>query len=150
MRSRSLMMMLAVVKYVAEPPKRLPYATGMSSLLGLIPVRRAASMALGSFAAIGLIGLWLRNHRGIARTVAATLAGSVLFFIVTNFGVWVSSQVTYPHTLTGLIECYAAAVPFFRNTLAGDLFYVGAMFGLFEFVKKFLPSLSGQSVTLKA
>ncbi len=97
-----------------------------------------------SFLAVGFIGLWLRRHRGVARTIAGTLAGSVLFFVVTNFGVWISSQVTYSKTFAGLVECYAAAVPFFRNTVAGDMLYVGAMFGIFELAKKFVPSVALQ------
>ncbi len=97
-----------------------------------------------SFVAIGLIGLWLKNHNSVAMTVSASLTGSVLFFIVTNFGVWLSSQVTYPHSFAGLVECYVAAIPFFRNTLLGDVVYVGAMFGLYETAKKIIPSLSIQ------
>ncbi len=93
------------------------------------------------FIGVGFIGLWLRNHRGLFQTVAATIAGSVFFFIVTNFGVWASAQVSYPHTVNGLIECYTAAVPFFRNTLLGDAVYVGCMFGLLELAKKFVPAL---------
>jgi len=104
----------------------------------------------GSFVAIGFIGLWLRNHRGVPQTIGATVAGSILFFIATNFGVWITAQVTYPHTVTGLEQCYAAAIPFFRNTLLGDLTYVGAMFGVYELVRKFLPSLSTQSKTSHA
>ena len=103
-----------------------------------------------SFVAIGFIGLWLRDHRGIATTVASTLAGSVLFFVVTNFGVWLSSQVTYPPTVTGLIECYVAAIPFFRNTLLGDAVYVGAMFGLYELAKLLVPSLNPRPANVKA
>ncbi|HEV8538801.1 MAG TPA: DUF6580 family putative transport protein, partial [Bacteroidota bacterium] len=99
----------------------------------------------GSFAAIGLIGLWLRSHPGVVRTVAATLGGSVLFFIFTNFGVWISSQVSYAHTLSGLWACYIAAIPFFRNTVMGDAVYVAAMFGVYELAKKFLPSLAARS-----
>jgi hypothetical protein len=95
-----------------------------------------------SFVAIGCIGLWLRNHRGIGTTIAATFAGSILFFIVTNFGVWMASQVSYPHTVAGLVQCYVAAIPFFRNSLFGDFFYVGVMFGVYEMVKKILPSLT--------
>ncbi|HZY10958.1 MAG TPA: DUF6580 family putative transport protein [Bacteroidota bacterium] len=94
-----------------------------------------------SFVAIGFLGLWLRNHRGVGKTIGATLTGSILFFAVTNFGVWVSSQVTYSHTLSGLIECYVVAIPFFRNTLFGDVVYVGALFGAYELAKKFIPSL---------
>lgn len=102
-----------------------------------------------SFLAIGFVGLWLRNHRGVAQTVGATFAGSILFFIVTNFGVWISSQVTYPPTLAGLSECYVAAIPFFRNTLLGDAVYVGLMFGAYELATRFIPSLNLQSVASK-
>jgi len=102
-----------------------------------------------SFIAIGFIGLWLRNHRGVLQTVGATLAGSILFFIVTNFGVWISSQVTYPYTLAGLLECYVAAIPFLRNTLLGDVVYVGAMFGVYELARKFIPALQTQPQTLE-
>lgn len=94
-----------------------------------------------SFAGIGLIGLWLRKHQGVGSTIFATLGGSILFFIVTNFGVWMSNYFMYPHNLTGLLQCYTAAIPFFRNTMIGDLFYVGAMFGLFELAKRYLPVL---------
>ncbi len=48
MVNKLLTMMFAVVKYVAAPPRRLPYATGINNLLGLMRVRRAASMAIGS------------------------------------------------------------------------------------------------------
>jgi hypothetical protein len=95
----------------------------------------------GSFLAIGLIGLWLKAHPGVINTAAAALTGSVLFFIVTNFGVWVSSPL-YPHTPAGLGECYTAALPFFRNTLIGDAVYVGALFGAFELMKKSIPALA--------
>jgi hypothetical protein len=95
-----------------------------------------------SFVAIGFIGLWLRNHRSVVTTFGATVAGSILFFIVTNFGVWIVQEFSYSHTFNGLLECYIAAIPFFRNTLAGDVIYVCAMFGLFELVKKYIPSLA--------
>lgn len=93
----------------------------------------------GSFFAIGVMGLGLHRKRSVSRLAVASLSGSVLFFVVTNFGVWVSSQVTYPKTLMGLLECYAAAIPFFRNTLLGDAFYVSVLFGCFELVRRFFP-----------
>ena len=95
----------------------------------------------GSFLAIGLIGLWLRKHPGVISTAGATIAGSMLFFIVTNLGVWISSPGMYPHTLAGLGLCYEAAIPFFRNTLIGDVGYVAAMFGVFEVVRRYTPAL---------
>ena len=63
----------------------------------------------------------------------AAILSSVLFFIVTNFGVWLTGGGWfYPKTLQGLIECYTLAIPFFRNSLAGDLVYTGVLFSLFE------------------
>ncbi len=96
----------------------------------------------GSFALIGCIGLWLRNHRGVGTTAAATLTSSIVFFIVTNFGVWISRQVSYTNDLAGLLLCYEAAIPFFKNTLLGDAAYVTAMFGAYELMKKAYPSLN--------
>ncbi|MFI5252301.1 MAG: DUF6580 family putative transport protein [Bacteroidota bacterium] len=95
----------------------------------------------GSFIAIGFIGLWLRSHKEIIPIIGASMAGSLLFFVVTNFGVWVSSQVTYTHDFAGLISCYVAAIPFFRNTLAGDLVYVGGLFGIYELARKYVPAM---------
>ena len=96
----------------------------------------------GAFALIGLLGLWLRDHRSVGNTVGASLAGSVIFFAVSNFGTWISGQVGYPLNVAGLIECYTAAIPFFRNTLAGDMAYVAALFGLYELAARVLPSLA--------
>lgn len=103
---------------------------------------RGMAWVYGSFMLIGVMGLWLRNHRGILQTASTTLIGSVVFFVVTNFGVWVSSQVSYTHDVAGLIECYTAAIPFFRNTLMGDALYVTAMFGIYEAAKRIAPSLT--------
>jgi hypothetical protein len=53
--------------------------------------------------------------------------------VITNFAVWAFGGL-YPHSLTGLTECYFLAIPFFRNTLLGDLFYSGAFFGGYELI----------------
>ncbi|NIM47622.1 MAG: hypothetical protein GTN40_05725 [Candidatus Aenigmarchaeota archaeon] len=87
----------------------------------------------GSFLLVGLIGLWLRKHKNLRNIIGATLLGSVLFFIVTNFTVWAFSS-WYPRTIQGLVQCYIMAIPFFRNTILGDLFYVGILFGSYEIV----------------
>src|SRR6266702_243491 len=71
------------------------------------------------------------------RVVGASLAASVSFFAVSNFSVWAIWNM-YPKTLAGLAECYAMAVPFFRNTVASDLLFAGAFFG----VAALLPQLS--------
>jgi len=90
----------------------------------------------GSFILVGLIGIWLQRHKSIGWIFGATLTSSALFFVVTNFGVWVTGA--YPQTFTGLVECYVAAIPFFRNTVLGDLLYVAVLFGLYESALHFL------------
>jgi hypothetical protein len=94
----------------------------------------------GSFVLIGIIGLWLRNHKKPLLILGGTLASSIFFFVITNFGVWMTPGSIYPNTWGGLVECYVAAIPFFRNSLGGDVIFVAAMFGLYElllvYVKK--------------
>jgi Family of unknown function (DUF6580) len=85
----------------------------------------------GSFILVGLIGLWLKHHKKPLFIFGGALTSSILFFIVTNFGVWASGTM-YPKDVAGLVECYGAAVPFFRNTVTGDLVFVAVMFGLYE------------------
>jgi hypothetical protein len=63
-----------------------------------------------------------------AGLVGSSLACSVLFFVVTNFGVWLMFG-TYAPTLEGLWHCYLSAIPFFRYTLAGDLGFALVLFG---------------------
>jgi hypothetical protein len=88
----------------------------------------------GSFIIIGLIGLWLKKHKTVTNVFGATLAGSIIFYLVTNFAVWAVPGSMYAHNLPGLLNSYIMGLPFFKNTLLGDLFYVGAMFGLYELV----------------
>jgi len=88
----------------------------------------------GSFVLCGLIGLWLKKHKKAGTIIGSSLLCSVLFFIITNFAVWAFTP-WYTKTLAGLVQCYALALPFFRNTLLGDIFYVGVFFGAYELVR---------------
>jgi uncharacterized membrane protein YbaN (DUF454 family) len=86
----------------------------------------------GSFMAIGFFSASiLRKNYKFSAVVGSTIGASVFFYLVTNFGVWVEG-ILYPHTLAGLTSCYINALPFFRNTLLGDLFYAGMLFGAYE------------------
>jgi hypothetical protein len=87
----------------------------------------------GCYLVSGMIGWWVRQRKNVGRIVAGTLAGSVLFYLVTNLAVWAFTPL-YSKTLAGLVQCYVMAMPFFRNTFLGDLFYVGVFFGLYEAV----------------
>ncbi len=104
-----------------------------------------------SFGLIVLLGFALLRQVKIQNVVLASLSASVIFYLVTNFGVWLGSSV-YPQNLTGLLACYAAGLPFYSMELApplgfmlngvlGDLFYCGVLFGVFEFAKLRFPVL---------
>jgi hypothetical protein len=95
-----------------------------------------------SFALIVAIGLWLQKHRTALPIAGAVLLSSVLFFAITNFGVWAFGTM-YPMTWEGLAACYVAAIPFFRNELLGDMLYATALFGGFALLERLLPVLRG-------
>lgn len=102
----------------------------------------------GSFVLIGVIGLWLRKRKNIQNVVFATVTVSLLFFFVTNFAVWAFTPM-YSKTMEGLVECFVLAIPFFRNTFLGDIFFVGVLFGAYEGVRYWLPKIKGNLETVK-
>ena len=91
-------------------------------------------------ALIVVIGWWLSPRRTVGRTAAAALLSSIIFFVITNFGMWLFSGF-YPRTSAGLVACYTAAIPFFQNTVAGDLFYATLLFGGFKVAELLVPRL---------
>jgi len=94
------------------------------------------------------IGMLLQNRKRVAPIAIAAISGSILFFIVTNFGVWAMGTM-YPKTIEGLISCYVAAIPFFRNALAGDIIYVTLLFGSFALAQRWVPALRAQEAPVK-
>jgi hypothetical protein len=92
----------------------------------------------GSFFITILIGLWLKSHKNAGFILGGTLLSSVLFFIITNFGVWLTGSM-YSKDLTGLLESYILAIPFFRNTILGDIIYTGVFVGGYELLNKLAP-----------
>ena len=75
--------------------------------------------------------LWLGTslkQAGPVRIMGTALAGSISFFVVSNFAVW-AAWVMYPKTFAGLMMCYDAGLPFFRRAVEGDLLFTAIMFG---------------------
>ena len=95
--------------------------------------------------ALGL-GTLLRRNAGALRLVGASLAASVSFFLLSNFAVWLVWQM-YPKTLAGLAACYVAALPFFRNSVAGDLVFTAAFFGMPALAAALSRKPAGQRVS---
>jgi hypothetical protein len=96
----------------------------VASMLAIQPV------VYGCMLATTAIGLLIEDRRSLLQVGEATVAGSVLFYLLTNFAVWVGNAGhAYPQTAAGLAACYTAAIPFFKNTLLGDAAYATILFG---------------------
>lgn len=102
-------------------------------LIGFYDLTSMFFVYIGVFASF-LLGKWfLSKNVRVANLIGTAFASGVTFFVISNFGVWLSGQL-YPFSISGLIECYIAAIPFFGNTLASNLFYTLLTFGVYEFV----------------
>ncbi len=87
------------------------------------------------FLAVVLLGWYFLRDRGMEakRIFTVTLAGTFLFYLLTNFLVWYSDPMQlYPNHLGGLGMSYVAALPFLLNSLLGDLFYTALLFGAYS------------------
>ncbi len=123
----------------ARLPRRLAWAVPLAAMalsdfaidLGTgRPVFTLVRFAVyGAFAAIVVLGRLAAVEATPARLAALSLASSWLFYLVTNFAIWIPFD-TYPATASGLAACYVAAIPWFWNTLAGDLVGMAALFGV--------------------
>ena len=102
----------------------------------------------GCFALIVCLGFWAKRKQNVGRIGLAAVAGSILFFVVTNFGVWALGSY-YPKTAAGLMECFVAAIPFFWNTLTSDLFYTVILFGALRAAEWRWPMLRPITATIK-
>ena len=89
---------------------------------------------------------FLRNTNSPVRIASVVFAGSLQFFLITNFFVWFGSVDMYPQTLGGLAACYVAGLPFYARTLLGDLFFSGVLFGIYHLVSRKLEA-SREAVT---
>lgn len=74
---------------------------------------------------------WAQNRP--SRIFGLSLLSSVIFFVGSNFAVWLTGAL-YSRTFDGLVSCYVMALPFFSRSLMGDLFFNGLLFGLYAWM----------------
>lgn len=132
--------------------RRLAFAVPLTALL-------LSNLVLGfyshmevqylSFAVIIAMGFPLARRRTAVRIATATLLSAVVFFVLTNLGVWAFAPL-YPKTLAGLLACYVAAIPFFGNSLFGDLLYTVILFGGFRLLEGRFARLRESALVLSA
>ena len=162
-----LIVLAAASRLLPHPPNFAPVAA-IGLFAGALSGRRigwlvpllallASDLVLGFYHPVGMLwnylafgsclllgSGWLGNRRSLGRITGAVLASSVTFFVLSNFGMWASGY--YPRTWAGLVECYVAAVPFFRNTLASDVLYSAALFGGYALLARWFVRPSAATV----
>lgn len=113
-------------------------------VIGFYPPGEMAFVYLGMVAA-ALVGRGVLRPRLSALTyVGATLGGSIIFFLLSNFGVWLFGGI-YPLTVAGLMACYIAAIPFFQYTLASTALWLAILIGLHVLVARLAPRAASES-----
>ncbi|PIY90841.1 MAG: hypothetical protein COY72_01325 [Candidatus Nealsonbacteria bacterium CG_4_10_14_0_8_um_filter_35_10] len=149
----------AILRLLPHPPNFAPisaialfggvYFSGVLALVFPILAMPISDYFIGfyqfslmSFVYLGFIisvflGFWLKKNKKWYTIFAASLFSSILFFILTNFAVWAFTN-WYPKDFQGFIQCYLMAIPFFKNTVLGDLFYVTLFFGIYQLAEVFI------------
>jgi hypothetical protein len=89
---------------------------------------RSMPIVYFAFALTVVLGRFLGTRRSALRVGSASVGAALLFYLITNFGVWTRGTL-YPMTWEGLVACYVAAIPFLRNAILGNGFYAIVFFG---------------------
>ncbi|MBC7423086.1 MAG: hypothetical protein H7334_06470 [Ferruginibacter sp.] len=92
------------------------------------------------FGALTVIGFWIKKSNAL-HIIAGSLVGAVAYFVLSNFVVWVGggldiNSMPYPKTMSGLMICYTAALPFFKNSLYATFFFNAILFGGYFIINK--------------
>ena len=97
------------------------------------------------FALTVVIGFMLKNKITFTNTAFAVVASSVVFFLLTNFGAWLTSAL-YAKTAEGLMQAYVAGIPFFQNSLSGNLVFAAVIFGGYRLLQNNITALKQPAV----
>ena len=125
--------------------KRLAFIVPLAAMLLsdlIIGFHTGMPVVYFSFALMVLIGMRMSKNINPKSVAIGALSASILFFLVTNFAVWMMSTTLYSKDFSGLTACYVAAIPFFHNTLLGDLLFTSVLFGGFYLAKQRFPILA--------
>jgi len=106
----------------------------------IIGLHNSMIFVYAGFGLTVMVGFWLKNRISITTTAFAVLASSVLFFLLTNFGAWMTSGI-YIKSAEGLMQAYVAGIPFFQNSLLGNGVYAGVIFGGYYLLQRNFSAL---------
>ena len=85
---------------------------------------------------ISFMGRYYLEKISVFKLIVISISSSLVFFILSNFGVFISSSI-YSKDFNGLLICYIAAIPFFYATLASSIIYTFSLFGVYEYILKY-------------
>lgn len=143
----------ALLFFGARGPKRLAWLPLLAFIGADIymqkvhygfPVTADSVVTWAWYAGILAFGMLLRRNQTPARIFGASLVTAISFFAVSNFAVW-AVWTMYPKTLNGLMLCYAAAIPFFRNELVSDVLFTAVFFSVPAVIAALKPASAGQT-----
>lgn len=112
----------------------------------IIGIHDVVLFTWGSFALTALLGARLKEKKSVAKVTSMSLVSSLLFYLASNFGVWLMGW--YPRTWQGLVECYLMALPFLRNFTLATLVYSAVFFGAYELIARLVKNTRYSRVLL--
>lgn len=129
-------------------PARLAFVAPLAVMLisdFVLGFHNVMFFVYGAWALIAALAMLMKgeNENSPSRLLALSLSGSVLFFLISNFGVWLLDGM-YAKTVEGFVACYLMALPFLKNQVLGDLVYTVVFFTAWHFLQSRVPQLSEQ------
>lgn len=140
--SLGIFIVLAVSRFVPHPPNftsLIALSFYMPAIFGrkfipalmicfmftdlIIGIHKTVFFTWGSVLIIGLVSIYFKN--GILRRILGSLAGATIFYLISNFGVWILGA--YEYSFKGIIECYTLALPFFTHTVISTLVFASVI-----------------------
>ncbi|ULQ56893.1 hypothetical protein KJS94_01610 [Flavihumibacter rivuli] len=119
--------------FLSDALYQVLYVNGLSSIPGFYEGQVTNYLM---FAGLTLVGFAIRKV-SVANVALASLAAPVLYFLVSNFAVWVSGGgFNRPRTMSGLLQCYADGLPFFQGSLMATVFFSAVLFGAYYVVQQ--------------
>ena len=165
-----LITLAVAIRFLPQPPNFTPVAAlalfsgvffrgRFAAMLAPLAVMMISDLFLGwhntiplvylSFALMVLIGYSIRSRVTVGYVAGGGITGTMLFFIITNFGVWLAGSM-YPKTLEGLAAAYIAAIPFLHYMLISTLLYSALFFGTFIWAEKYFPVIRDEHKHIRA
>ena len=103
----------------------------------IIGIHNTVLFTWGSVLIIGLMSIHFKN--GISKRILGSLAGAIIFYLISNFGVWISGA--YEYSLKGIIECYTLALPFFAYSVISTIIYALIIESIYKVYKTYYKKL---------